>query len=125
MSATADTLADVTRARQHAGDAIADVEFHAALLGRAIAREQQLEDERPLVKRAAILRIMQTPNDLTGKPHSASSAADYVELDAEYLAHRAQQRDAVVATHEARGRWEASKRAADLAIETFKLVGEV
>jgi hypothetical protein len=125
MTATADALTELTRARQYAGDAIADVEFHAAVLGRAIAHEQQLEDERPLVKRAAILRIMQTPNDLTGKPHSASSAADYVELDAEYLAHRARQRDAVVATHEARGRWEAAKRTADMAVETFKLVGEV
>lgn len=53
-----------------------------------------LEDQRPLKKRDAILRLIGTENPLTGKPHSASSAEAIVESDPAYAAHRLEQRRA-------------------------------
>lgn len=98
-------------------DLIDAIEATAAALGLARAAEQALEDERPLVKSAAIRRLMGTENPETGKPHSASSAEKVVETDAEYMAHRRAQRDAVVATQEAWGRYEAAKQRAALAVQ--------
>jgi tRNA G37 N-methylase Trm5 len=61
-----------------------------------VAAEMLLEDTRPLVKYEAIGRIMGTPNTVTNKPHSASSAEAIVETDAEYWAVLAKKRQAVV-----------------------------
>jgi len=100
--------------------AIAAVEAAASALGAARAHEQTLEDQRPLVKSAAIRRLMGTDNPETAKPHSASSAEKVVESDAEYFAHRQQQASAVVATEEARGAFYAARYRAELALAHLK-----
>lgn len=71
-------------------------------LAEAKAHELRLEDERPVAKVAAIARLMQGVNPLTGKPHSASSAEAVVETDPEYAAYRTAQRAATVATIKAK-----------------------
>lgn len=124
MSATLTHLSRLEATRADVDAAIAAIETAAEALAQAQATEQQLEDDRAEVKEAAILRLMQLPNQTTGKPHSASSAKDVVEFDEQYRAHRATQRAAVIATQRAWGQYEAAKRRADLALETFKLVGE-
>lgn len=96
-----DTLDTLIQAMQHAAGAYADAD--------AVVVERDLEDRRPLVKREAILRIMQTPNELTGKPHSASSAEAFVELDRGYLQHRLAQSVACVDVIMARAAYEASR----------------
>lgn len=60
-----------------------------------VSMEMLLEDTRPLVKYEAVSRIMGTPNTLTGKPHSASSAEAIVETDAEYWALLTKKRETV------------------------------
>lgn len=71
--------------------------FEAAADAYAEAREteQRFEDERPLVKHDAMLRLIALENPLTKKPHSASSAEAAVEQDAEYSGYLAQRRAAV------------------------------
>lgn len=88
--------------------------------GEAQAHESQLEDERCFAKRDAIRRIMQQPNEETSKPHSASSAEKVVETDAEYMAFRKKQREAVVATQLARGRFYAARLRAELEIVVLR-----
>lgn len=78
-------------------------------LGRAKAREMELEMQRALVKLDAIRRLVGTPNDLNGKPHSASSAEAAVETDHEYMQHRAEQREAVIHTLMCAARYESAK----------------
>ncbi len=90
---------------ERAGEALAD----------AAEREAELEDYRAGEKSAAILRLMQGANPLTGKAHSASSAEAVVETDAEYAAYRARQRKATVATIHARVAYEVAKSRARLA----------
>lgn len=96
------------------------VEAAAKSYGEAQARESELEDDRCFAKRDAIRRIMQLPNEETGKPHSASSAEKVVETDSEYAAFRKTQREAVVATQLARGRFYASRLRAELEIAVAK-----
>lgn len=88
--------------------------------GQAQAHESQLEDDRCFAKRDAIRRIMQQPNEETQKPHSASSAEKVVETDAEYMAFRQKQREAVVATQLARGRFYAARLRAELEIVVLR-----
>lgn len=64
--------------------------------GEAVHAEMQIEDERPLAKLEAIKRLMALPNELTGKPHSASSAEAVVETDLTYAAYLCAKREAVV-----------------------------
>jgi hypothetical protein len=97
-------------------DAITQVENTAELLGLAQAEEARLEDERPIVKQQAILRIMQATNPLTLKAHSASSAEAVVETDEAYMQHRRTQRDAVLATQKAWGAFKAATLRAQLAV---------
>jgi hypothetical protein len=66
--------------------------------GTVRAHEMLLEDQRPLIKAAAIERLMKA-----GKATSASAAEKIVEADDEYLAHRVKQRDAVIETQKAYG----------------------
>jgi len=87
-----------------AGEALAD----------AVAHEQMLEDRRPDFKQAAILRLMQTTNPATTKPHSGSSAESVVETDADYAQYRARQREAATRTILARARYRATIANADL-----------
>lgn len=84
-------------------------------LAEAVEHETRLEDERPVQKLDAILRIMQTTNVANGKPHSASSAEAVLETDHEYMAYRTKQRAAVVATIKARAYYEAMKARARVA----------
>jgi len=89
-------------------------------LAEATNRESYLEDLRAIRKVEAIRRIMAGgPNDLTGKPHSSSSAEAIVETDEKYFAHRGEQRAAVQATIQARGHYEAMKLKARLAVERW------
>lgn len=92
-----------------------DIEDAADALADAVAVEMKLEDDRPIVKQRAVLRIVGTENPLTGKPHSASSAEAVVETDAEYYDYRATQRQAVIAKIRAAGAYEAAKAIARLA----------
>jgi hypothetical protein len=62
------------------------------------AREMTLEDQRPLIKAMAIVRLMEA-----GKATSATAAEKIVEMDEDYMAHRIAQRDAVIATQRAYG----------------------
>ena len=90
--------------------AVAAIENAAERLALAIKTEMTLEDERPLVKAQAVRRIMERDSI------AATPAEKIVESDAEYLAHRKRQYDAVVETIRARGAFEASKRRADLEV---------
>lgn len=90
--------------------AIERVREAARALGEAEAEEQRLEDERPLVKAAAIKRLME------GRGLSATAAEKIVEEDEAYMAHRVQQRESVIARQTQWGAWEASKLAAELAV---------
>jgi hypothetical protein len=83
--------------------------------------EQQCEDERPVVKHEAIKRLMAQPNELTGKPHSASSAESQVELDAEYAGYLATRRQLVLARLRAECAREVARvRATALAMESVR-----
>lgn len=78
----------------------------ARQLAEAKALEMQIENERPVKKLAAIARVMQFPNVLNDKPHSASSAEAVVETDSEYAAYLATARMAVMNTITARAEYE-------------------
>jgi len=62
-----------------------------------VSEEMLIEDSRPLVKYAAIGRIMGSENAVTKKPHSASSAEAIVETDGEYWALLKKKRETVAA----------------------------
>lgn len=81
-----------------------DVEAAAKFLGETKAAEEALEDERPLAKAAAIKRLMDA-----GAATSVTAAEKIVEQDEEYSKHRARQREAVIATQVAWGKYEAAK----------------
>ena len=57
-------------------------------LAEAVEREMALTDEWPLVKLDAIDRLMKTSTQLSGKPHSLTSAESVVETDAAAMAHK-------------------------------------
>ena len=95
---------------------IVGVEEASLALGLAHAQEQRLADLKPLVKREAILRLMQTTNELTGKQHSASSAEAVVELDPEFMTHRQAQSDSVISRFVADGHYWAARLRAERAI---------
>jgi len=78
---------------------------------RALGEARAAEDERPLVKRDAITRLM-----AAGRAASVTAAEKVVEEDEAYAAHRASQRAAVVATQVAWGEWEAAKLDGQLAV---------
>lgn len=102
-----------TDERDYAGE----IERAGRTYALAVADEMALEDQRPIVKQAAVLRLIGTPNPATGKPHSASSAEAVVESDEEYVTHRVQQRQAVYAKIVAAAQYEAAKARARLAAE--------
>lgn len=101
---------------RNAADQIDDVEAAGERLAQAVARVQELEDERAIVKSQAVRRLMLTNNEDTGKQHSASSAEKIVEVDGEYAAHRKLQRDAEVEKQRAYAQYEAAKLRAKLAV---------
>jgi hypothetical protein len=105
----------------HVEAAINEVETAYLALGRARQREMDLDTQRHIVKVGAIRRIMQSPNDLTGKPHSVSSAEAIVELDAEFAAHRKAQSEAVLSVEAAYGAAVAAKLRAQRAVDAERL----
>lgn len=106
---------------QHARDRIADITYAGDRLAVALKRVQELEDERPLVKSAAVRRLMGTENAETGKGHSASSAEKIVESDGEYAAHRKRQWEAEVEKQQAYAEYEAAKLTARLAVAVVEV----
>jgi hypothetical protein len=83
--------------------AIESLKEKGQALGEARALEQQLEDERALIKEMAIIRIM-------GKNKCASTPAEkIVESDLEYMNHRIAQRASVVARFRADAEYQAAK----------------
>ncbi len=76
----------------------------------AVRVEQQMEADRVVVKHSVIGRIMQTTNELTGKPHSATSAESAAPLDEEYRSFLLNARNVV----HAKLRAETAFRSADL-----------
>jgi hypothetical protein len=89
---------------------------YAALCGE----ELTLEADRAEQKLAAILRIMATTNDLTGNPHSASSAEKIVELDSEYRAYLQRQSNTVVMKNVAFTAAQSARLMAELSIARFR-----
>lgn len=75
---------------------------HAALVAAAL-NELEHEDQKPVAKHAAIMRILGTENVATKKPHTASSAELIVESEPEYAAFLKSRREAVVSKIKARG----------------------
>jgi hypothetical protein len=102
---------------------IARIEDVARTLADAVNLCTQLEDNRALVKAAAVRRIMQTTNEETQKPHSATSAEKVVEIDPFYAEHRSAQREAEIAKQVAFAQYEAAKLTARLAVECVALDG--
>jgi hypothetical protein len=97
----------------------------AADLMEAVTHEAQLEDQRAMKKFDAIRRLMQTTNELTGKPHSASSAEAIVESDPEYAKHREWQRLATANTIRARAVLKAAEFRAELAVRAYSQLSTV
>lgn len=77
-------------------------------LTAAALKELEHEDQKPVAKHAAIMRILGTQNAATGKPHTASSAELIVESESEYAAFLKSRREAVVAKMKARGEVDAA-----------------
>ena len=67
-------------------EAIRDYQVAAGRHAKAVLDEMELLDQAGPEKDRAIQRLMGTPNPLTEKPHSASSAEKVVELDPGYRA---------------------------------------
>ncbi len=89
-------------------------------LARATTVEMLTELYRPAEKAAAIQRLMQTTNPLTGKPHSASSAEAVVETDQEYWAFRERQIGLVAQRIRAKAAYDAACYRAQLAVERVR-----
>lgn len=96
-------------------DYAADIIATGEALAHAVAYEMEVEDNRPLAKFDAIKRIMGTTNELTGKPHSASSAESIVESDDEYRSYLLIKRTAVADKIRARAAFDAAVARAQLA----------
>jgi hypothetical protein len=84
-------------------------------LADSVEAEQSLEDARINIKLAAIERIMaRGDNQLTGKPHSFSSAEAVVNTDDDYQEYLERQRNAVRNRIIAKGVYDAAVAAARL-----------
>ena len=103
-----------------ANDAIDTYEHAGALFADLAGEEMDREAQRPVEKDAAIRRLMQTTNELTEKPHSASSAEKIVETDTEYRAALKAQREVVVQKNHAFTRMQAAKLRAEMAIALLR-----
>jgi hypothetical protein len=76
--------------------AITEFQRAATALQRATRVEQTGEWGKPALRVAAIRRIVGTENPLTGKPHSASSAADIANEEPTLNAYLMKCTDAVI-----------------------------
>jgi hypothetical protein len=86
----------------HLQSSIALLRVAGTVLGEARAYEQQLEDERPLIKEMAIIRIMEKDKI------AATRAEKIVESDLEYMKHRVAQRASIVARFRADAEYHAA-----------------
>lgn len=68
----------------------------------AVRTRRTIEAQKPIAKREATKRLVGTENELTGKPHSASSAEAIVETDPQYATFLALYTDAVIEEIEAK-----------------------
>lgn len=85
------------------------------VLAAAVKEEMTLEDERANIKFAAIERIMKAgDNQLTGKPHSFSSAEAQVHTDFDYSEYLSRCREAAAKRIRAKAQYEAAVAAAHL-----------
>jgi hypothetical protein len=94
---------------------IDDIHRASVRLADSVEAEQSLEDARINIKLAAIERIMaRGDNQLTGKPHSFSSAEAVVNTDDDYQEYLERQRNAVRNRIIAKGVYDAAVAAARL-----------
>lgn len=83
--------------------AIARLKEKGDTFGKALAEEQTLERQRPLLKEMAIRRIMERDKC------SATAAKDIANSDLEYMDHKVAQGESVVAHYRAEAEYEAAK----------------
>lgn len=83
--------------------AIANLKENGEAFGQALAHEQALERQRPLLKELAIRRIMERDKC------SATAAKDIANSDLEYMNHKVAQGEAVVAHYRAEAEFEVAK----------------
>jgi hypothetical protein len=100
--------------------AISDIEKDGDEKGAAYDLVAELEDQRPLVKADAIRRLMET-----GKATSATAAEKVVELDADYMDHRAKQRAAEIERHRMNARFESAIANAHYRVERLRHVNRL
>lgn len=93
MSKQLDDLIEALKAK---GEALGDARAHAS----------QLEDQRPILKEMAIIRVMERDKI------SSHAAKDIVKTDVAYMEHRTVQRAAGIALCRAEAEYEAAKAAA-------------
>jgi hypothetical protein len=93
------------------------IDIAGDLLGKAMAREAELQSLRGLEKAEATLRIIGTPNPLTQKPHGSTSAEAVVEQDPKYFAFLKECRQSIVARFEAQANYDAAALRAQLAVK--------
>jgi hypothetical protein len=91
---------------------IAAIEGAALNLALATDREMDMADQRALVKDAGIKRLM-----AAGTFGSVTAAEKGIEFDAEYMAHRKLEREAVANRIVMQAKYDAAKLRARLAVE--------
>lgn len=75
-------------------EAIADYEEAAEKYLGAFAAEARVADQGPELKHQLITKLLGTDNPLTGKPHTATSAADALAMHTTWGAHVSSKRSA-------------------------------
>lgn len=100
--------------RENAYVAIAAAEGVAILVANATAREMELEDQRHLVKKDAMERLISS-----GAATSATAAEKLVHTDVEYSAHLSAQRQAVIEKIVLEGKLKAAELRARFAVEQW------
>jgi hypothetical protein len=86
--------------------ALARLIYAGEALGEALAREQELEDDRAAIKADAIVRVMKRDG------LAATPAEKIVETDEQYFLHRAAQNASIVARFRADAEYHAAQAAA-------------
>jgi hypothetical protein len=123
----AQSMASIEGYARDAEEAIDAYETARASYADLLREEMKLEAERPLVKSAAVLRLMGeiNPQSKDAKLHSASSAEAVVESDEQYAAHLLNQRSTVHAKNRAHTASEAARLRASLGITLVKAMAGV
>lgn len=92
------------------------VEQAAGKLADAMAREAAKRAEKAEHEAAVVASLIGSPNPMTNKPHSASSATEAAGQDEGTVALRREIADAECAVVRARGEYEATKYRAQFAV---------